>query len=311
MRLALCLLIALSAASSMAQDLDKITRLREARNFRVSSGNPDWKKSNVDFVSILPGKTLTLADLKGPGAIRRLWLTILPSEPGYARLMTLRIYWDGEKAPSVECPIGDFFGVGHGLDAVLNSIPVRDSADGRARSCNWVMPFRKSARVTVTNDGTLATWGFYYQVDGDYEKIAADAPYFHASYRQAFPCKPGNYVVADIQGKGQYVGTVLSTRSTSEGWWGEGNDYFFIDGEQVPSLRGTGMEDYFGEAWALRKSDGPYEGCSVFEGGYTGARGTCFRWHVPRPHQLHQEPKSRVSTHGRWSDGRRRVAERH
>ncbi len=232
---------------------------------------------------ILPGKTLTLADVKGPGTLRRIWMTVLPSEPGYSRLMTLRIYWDGEKAPSVQCPIGDFFGVGHGVDAVVNSLPVRASADGRARSCYWVMPFRKSARVTVTNDGQLATWGFYFQVDGIHEAVARDAPYFHAMYRQEFPCKPGNYVIADIKGRGHYVGTVLSVRSTSEGWFGEGNDYFYIDGETEPSLRGTGFEDYFGEAWALRVTNGSYAGCPLFEGGYVGARASCYRWHIPDP----------------------------
>jgi len=270
-------------AAAQDQGLDQLTRLRDARNFRTSSGNTDWKRSNVDFVPILPGKTLTLADIKGSGTIRRIWMTVLPSEPGYSRLMTLRIYWDGEKEPSVQCPIGDFFGVGHGLDEIVNSIPVRASADGRARSCTWIMPFRKSARITVTNDGTLATWGFYYQVDGEYSKISPSTPYFCAMYRQEFPCRPGNYVVADIKGRGHYVGTVLSTRSTSDGWWGEGNDYFFVDGEETPSLRGTGMEDYFGEAWALRKTNGAFAGCSVFEGGFTGSRATCYRWHIPDP----------------------------
>jgi hypothetical protein len=279
----LLLALSLGVRHAVAQDLESLTRLQEGRNFRTSSTNTDWKTSNVDFVPILPGKTLTLADVKGPGSIRRIWMTILPSEPGYSRLMTLRIYWDGEKEPSVQCPIGDFFGAGHGIDAVVNSIPVRASADGRARSCYWVMPFRKSARVTVSNDGNFATWCFYYQVDGVHEKVKADAPYFHAMYRQEFPTHKGNYVIADITGKGHYVGTVLSVHPTSEGWFGEGNDYFYVDGETVPSLKGTGFEDYFGEAWALRVANGAYSGCSIFEGGYTGARASCYRWHVPDP----------------------------
>jgi len=276
-------LFALFAGLATAQDLEQLTQLKEGRNFRTSSTNKDWKTSNVDFVPVLPGKTLTLADVKGPGTIRRIWMTILPSEPGYSRLMTLRIYWDGETEPSVQCPIGDFFGVGHGVDAVVNSIPVRASADGRARSCYWVMPFRKSARITVTNDGSFATWCFYYQVDGVREKVNASAPYFHAMYRQEFPTKAGNYLIADIKGKGQYVGTVLSVRSLNEGWFGEGNDYFYVDGEAEPSLKGTGFEDYFGEAWALRVANGPYSGCPMFEGGYTGARASCYRWHVSDP----------------------------
>jgi len=287
------LLAILAFAFASAQDLESIAGLRDAKNFRFSSTDPDWRHGNVDFRPILPGKTFTLADIKGPGSIRRVWLTILPSEPAYSRLMTLRIYWDGETQPSVECPLGDFFGVGHGLDEDLNSIPVRVSAEGRARSCLWVMPFRKSARVTLTNDGSLATWCFYYQVDGVYEHVANAAPYFHCSYHQSFPCPAGaNYVVADIKGKGSYVGSVVSVRSTSDGWFGEGNDYFFVDGATKPTLRGTGFEDYFGEAWGLRLVNGPYSGCTVSEDLNIGARASCYRWHVPDP--VHFDKSLRV-----------------
>jgi len=269
---------------SFGQTLEDLARLQSGKPLRASSNDErDWKGSNVDYKFIKPGETLTLADFKGPATLRRIWMTVLPSEPGYARLLTLRIYWDGEKSPSVECPIGDFFGVGHGMDVGLESLPVRASAEGRARSCVWPMPFRKSARVTVANDGTLATWGFYYNVDAEAGPVAKDAPYFHAMYRQEFPTRAGNYLIADIKGRGHYVGTVLSARSTSPAWWGEGDEFFYVDGERLPSLRGTGLEDYFGEAWALRRTNGAYAGCSVYEGGYPGARSTCYRWHVPDP----------------------------
>jgi hypothetical protein len=276
-------LLLLSLATQGAQELQDLTRLRDVRSQRSSSSNEQFRTSNVDYRFVKPGESLTLLDATGPGTIRRIWLTILPSEPAYSRLMTIRIYWDGEKSPSVQCPLGDFFGVGHGMDVPFESLPVRASADGKARSCLWAMPFRKSARITVTNDGTQATWGFYYMVDWERGKVAKDAPYFHASYRQEFPCRPGNYLIADLTGNGQYVGTVLSTRSTSPGWWGEGDDFFTIDGEKDPSLRGTGLEDYFGEAWGMRKVSSPYAGASIFEGGYPGARASMYRWHVPDP----------------------------
>lgn len=280
--LALACLISCFVLAS-AQGLEDLTLIKPGRPLRASSSNPDWANSNVDYRFIKPGEVLTLADLKGPGTVHRIWMTVLPSEPGYPRLLTLRIYWDGEKEPSVECPIGDFFGVGHGMDVAMDSLPVRDSAEGRARSCVWAMPFRKSARITVTNEGTHATWGFYYNIDAEQGPVPRDAPYFHASYRQAFPCSPGNYTIAEITGRGHYVGTVLSVRSLSEGWFGEGDESMYVDGEKAPSIRGTGLEDYFGEAWALRKTNGAYNGCSVWEGGYPGARYTCFRWHVPDP----------------------------
>jgi hypothetical protein len=301
-KLAILLLSFSGCVPAGAQDLESLTKLKEGTNFRTSSTNADWKASNVDFVPILPGKTLTLADVKGPGTIRRIWMTILPSEPGYSRLMTLRIYWDGEPTPSVQCPVGDFFAVGHGVDTSVDSIPVHVSAEGRARSCYWVMPFHKSARITVSNDGSLATWCFYYQVDGRHEPVQRDAPYFHAQYRQEFPCTSGDYVIADIRGKGQYVGSVVSVRSTSEGWFGEGNDYFYVDGEAVPSLKGTGFEDYFGEAWALRVTNGPYSGCPLFEGGYTGARATCYRWHIPDPISFQRSLKVTIQHQGVGQD---------
>src|SRR5476651_1133134 len=134
------LLFAIIVRSPSWQDLGDLAKLRDIQSRRSSSSSVD-PKANVDFRAVRPKETLTLADVQGPGAIRRIWLTILPSEPGYSRLMTLRIYWDGEKDPSVQCPIGDFFGVGHGIEKPVNSIPVRVSAGGRARSCYWVMPF--------------------------------------------------------------------------------------------------------------------------------------------------------------------------
>jgi hypothetical protein len=276
-------LVCAALAAPSPQDLGSLTRLQDGRPIRASSNNEDWRGSNVDYKFIKPGETLTLADFKGPGTVRRIWMTVLPSQPAYSRLMTLRIYWDGEKSPSVEAPIGDFFGVGHGLDVPLESLPVRASANGKARSCTWAMPFRKSARITVTNDGTEATWGFYFNVDAEQGPVPKDAPYFHAMYRQEFPCRPGPYLLADIKGRGHYVGTVLSARTTSPGWWGEGDEFFWVDGEAVPSLRGTGLEDYFGEAWGLRQTNGAYSGASLFEGGYPGARSTCYRWHVADP----------------------------
>ncbi|HEY0866746.1 MAG TPA: glycoside hydrolase family 172 protein [Fimbriimonas sp.] len=262
------------------QGLDDLWRLQEGRTMRSSSTAEDWRNSNVDFRPILPGKSHVLADLEGPGTIKRIWMTVLPSEPGYPSLMTIRIYWDGEKNPSVEAPIGDFFGVGHGMDSGFDSLPVRSVAGGRSRSCVWPMPFRKSARVEVANEGSEATWGFYYMVDWEKGPVARDAAYFHASYRQTFPTRPGaDHLVADVSGRGHYVGTVLSVRANSGGWWGEGDDFFTVDGEREPRLKGTGMEDYFLQAWGVHRESGHYSGCSVLE----GSRATMYRWHVPDP----------------------------
>ncbi|MEN6449657.1 MAG: glycoside hydrolase family 172 protein [Thermoguttaceae bacterium] len=265
--------------------LSGLERLKTFETMRASSSDAKWQNGNDDWQPIAAGKTLTLADLKGPGLITHLWLTIDHEAPFYSRLLTLRIYWDGEEHPSVECPIGDFFGIGHGVDQSFTSLPIRVTSNGRARNCYWPMPFRRSARITVTNDSDKRCKSFYYYVDWQkHEKIADDAAYFHAMYRQEYPCVMGrDYLLADIQGRGHYVGTIQSVYHSSPGWYGEGDDFFFIDGEKEPSLRGTGTEDYFCNAWGFEQQAGPYYGTPLWEGFETGDRGTAYRFHVADP----------------------------
>ena len=287
---AVLLISAIAAAPLLAaigdgNPLGCLAELKDFRAMRASSTDPDWHNGNADFRPIEPGQTLTLADLKGPGQIAHIWFTISARDKFYSKLLTLRMYWDGEKEPSVECPIGDFFAAGHGLDVYVNSIPVRVSSDGRGRNCYWPMPFRKSARITVTNDGFGRVNSFYYYIDWQARKsLPANTAYFHAQYRQEVPCKPGpNYLILDAVGKGHYVGTVQSVRLNEPGWYGEGDDFFFIDGEKEPSLKGTGTEDYFCDGWGFRKFDGPFYGVPIFEGVNTGDRSSVYRWHLPDP----------------------------
>ena len=289
-RLGLIILLFTPAAITWAQPdfgnpLNGLDTLKDFQTLRVSSSDPNWKNGNADSRPIAPGDTLTLAEIRGPGRIAHFWCTIADREPFYSRLLTLRIYWDGEKEPSVECPIGDFFGMGNGVDQSFTSLPIRVSSNGRGRNCYWPMPFKKSARITVTNQGEQRCDAFYYYLD--WQKLPDlpwDSAYFHAMYRQEFPGVMGrNYLIADIEGRGQYVGTVLSVYHTSPGWFGEGDDFFFIDGEKEPSLRGTGTEDYFCDGWGFRQQDGPFYGTPHWEGGNTGDRGSAYRWHIPDP----------------------------
>ena len=266
-------------------ELEGLAGLKDWQTMRSSSSDPNWRNGNWDARPIPPGETLVLAQLEGPGIIRHFWNTIASQEMGYSRLLVLRMYWDGEENPSVECPIGDFFGVGHGIDAPFTSLPVRVSSDGRARNCYWPMPFRKSARITVTNEGEKPTQALYWYIDWHkVKRLKRNTAYFHASYRQEFPTVMGrNYLIADLEGRGHYVGTVQSVRQHKASWWGEGDDFFFIDGEEEPSLRGTGSEDYFCEAWGLRHIDGPFYGVPVMEGYDALNRTTCYRWHIADP----------------------------
>lgn len=263
-------------------------RLTEPKTFkarRSSSNNPDWN-SNDDSKRPIPGETIVLADLAGPGVVTHLWATIADNEYGWPRLLRLRIYYDGSPMPSVDSPIGDFFAVGHGLERGVRSLMVRNSSEGRARNCYWPMPFRKSCKVTVTNEGRRRASNLYYHVD--WEKVSSlpkRTLYFHARYRQALPAAADGtpYEFLNVRGRGHYVGTVLSVVQAEAGWFGEGDDHFWVDGEPHPAIEGTGSEDYFNDAWGLHVDDGPYYGVTVADGTDLGSRMTAYRWHLLDP----------------------------
>lgn len=265
--------------------LDNLSLLYEGRGMRASSSDPNWRNGNGDARPIPPGATLVIADLEGPGIIRHIWNTIAAQEIGYSRLVVVRMYWDGESEPSVQCPLGDFFGVGHGVDTPMDSLPICVTSEGRARNCYWPMPFRKSAKITVTNEGRKRINALYWYVDWTkVPKLPRNAGYFHAVYRQEHPTIMGrNYLIGDIEGRGHYVGTLLNVRQHTASWWGEGDDFFFIDGETEPSLRGTGSEDYLCDAWGLRKLSGLFYGVPVIGNYEPYARTTAYRWHICDP----------------------------
>jgi hypothetical protein len=263
--------------------LEKLGDRQPFQSKRVSSF--DRTGGNSDAIPIEPGKTVELAAISGPAAIHHIWVTIA-AEPFYGRKIVLRIYWDGEEVPSVEAPIGDFFAVGHGLNRNLSSLPIANSSAGRARNCYWYMPFRWSCRITATNEGTQPVAAFYYYIDyRELVDIKPDAPYFHAQYRQEFPCEPGrNYLILDAVGAGHYVGCTLSVLQRSMGWWGEGDDMIFVDGETSPSLHGTGSEDYFSDAWGMREDENLFYGCPLQEDDFqAGSKATVYRFHIADP----------------------------
>lgn len=194
------------------------------------------------------GKTYTLLDAEGSGIVRRIWFTFPPNDPMAMRCIILRIYWDGQEQPSVEVPMGDFFGLPHGVNRDLQSEYIQVNA-GTAYNCWIPMPFRKHARITVENDGEHDIAHLFYEVDytlGD--EIPEDAGYFHAQFRRQNPCPMhSDYTLLETTGKGVYLGTVLGVRSLyTESWWGEGEMKFYLDGDtDYPTICGTGTEDYF------------------------------------------------------------------
>jgi hypothetical protein len=200
-----------------------------------------WKVS--PSIVIASGETRTLADIEGPGAIQQMWMTVKDAR---WRCLILRIYWDDHENPSVECPVGDFFANGWETYAHVNSLPVCVNP-GRAFNCYWEMPFRKRARITLTNldDGDMV---LYYQINYTLTHVPADVAYFHACFRRSNPLTymSDHTIVDGIQGKGHYVGTYIAWGTNNNGWWGEGEIKFFMDGdEEFPTICGTGTEDYF------------------------------------------------------------------
>lgn len=283
---------------------DFLTRLSSTQDFssrRVSSF--DRTGGNRDYIVIEPGETAVLAEIKGPAAIHHIWVTIA-AEPFYGRKLVLRMYWDGEKDPSVEAPIGDFFGVGHGLLRNFSSLPVNCSSEGRAKNCYWYMPFQKAALITVTNEGAERVRAFYYYIDyRQLKSLPAETLYFHAQYRQEMPCIPNqNYLILETKGQGHYVGCNLSVLQRSMGWWGEGDDMIYVDGEPFPSLHGTGSEDYFSDAWGMRQDENPFYGCPLQEEDFLeGAKATVYRFHPPDPIPFKKSIKVTIE-HGHAND---------
>lgn len=279
--------------------LDQLITPQTFRPERSSSSNEDLYR-NGDARPIPKGGTLVLADLEGPGVINHIWTTVGSYDPFNGRSLVVRMYWDGAEEASVEVPLGDFFGVGHSAQADYVSQPVAVSSHGRARNCYWKMPFQKSARITVSNDSEdYDTDSFYFYVDWErHESLPEGTPYFHVRYDQAFPAQPGDYTILETTGTGHYVGTVYSAQQVETGWYGEGDDRFYIDGEEFPSLRGTGTEDYFGDAWGFRKFSTPYFGVSLWEGYYPGDRSTAYRWHIEDPVPFKESLKVSIEHRG-------------
>ncbi len=272
--------------SAATDPLDPLNfpRLKSFSAYRSSSNNL-YVDSNDDSKHPIPGETVVLADLEGPGIVTHIWVTVADNEYAWPRLLRLRVYYDGHKTPSVDVPLGDFYAVGHGYERNVNSLIVRNASFGRARNSYWPMPFRKSCKITLTNEGKRRVTSLYFHVDWQkHDSLPEDLGTFHAYYRQATPPPAGKlYTLLNIRGTGHYVGSVLNLIQTELGWFGEGDDMFYVDDEPTPRIEGTGTEDYFNDAWALRVSDGAWTGIPVAEGEGFGARLTGYRWHVADP----------------------------
>jgi hypothetical protein len=270
-----------------------------------------WKVS--PSVKVEAGKTFTLAEIAGPGAIQHIWLT----PTGNWRFSILRFYWDGETSPSVEVPVGDFFASGAGRYAQISSLAVAVNP-GSAFNSYWVMPFRKSARVTLENIDR-ETMTVYYQITYALADLPADAAYFHAQFRRSnpLPLKQDHVLLDGARGPGHYVGTHMVWGVNNTGWWGEGEIKFFMDGDvEFPTIAGTGTEDYFGGSYNFENRQTkqyqefttPYSGLSLVvrpDGVYQSQqRFSLYRWHITDPIRFERDLKVTIQALGWRSGGR-------
>jgi hypothetical protein len=262
----------------------------------------DSSGGNADFRVLAPGQTLVLADHKGAGVLRRWWLTIAPRNiVEIHRSLIIRCYWDGEEVPSVEAPVSDFFGMGFGKWKDFISMPLNMTSGGY--NSYWPMPFHRSARITVENRGTLPVSNFYYNIDiRTYSKLPKDALYFHAQYKQVRTKQGVPVTLLETTGRGHYVGTLLSMRPQRGASLGylEGDERVFIDGERIPSIIGTGTEDYFSSGWYYDTGEygAPYHGVTVKD---DSGRINTYRWHIEDPIPFKQSFKFDIE-HGGTND---------
>jgi hypothetical protein len=283
------LLVLIAAAAPLrGQVPEDLGQKKDFRALRISSTDPRFH--NADYRRIPPGQTLELGKIEGAGRITHIWFTIASPSPDHLRELIFRIYWDGAERPAVEAPLGDFFGLGFGKYVEYKSAPVAIGGI-KALNCYWPMPFAKGARLTVTNEGSRRVDSCYFNIDYRLDdKPAADQRYFHTQYRQAFPAPRGeDYLLCETKGAGHYVGTFLSVLANSDGWWGEGNDKWYVDGATKPTIEGTGSEDYFCGAWDFQHAFwNPYNGVPYYDnpakgGEKRGILNTCYRWHILDP----------------------------
>lgn len=277
-----------------------------------------WKVSPC--ITIKAKTTFTVAEIDGQGAIQHIWMT----PTGNWRYSIIRFYWDDEKTPSVEAPVGDFFCMGWGKYAPLQSLAVAVNP-GSAFNCYWPMPFRKKCKITMENINT-EDMVLYYQVDYVLTQVPDDAAYFHAQFRRTnpLPYKTDYTLIDGIKGKGQYVGTYIAWGVHNNSWWGEGEIKFFMDDDtQYPTICGTGTEDYFCGSYDFdtrKKNDAGVERteytefCSPYTGLAQVIRGDghydvsqrfgLYRWHITDPIRFEKNLKVTIQALG-WRDGGR------
>ncbi len=295
-----------------------------AQNYRtLKQSSYDRTGGNRDSWRIAPGEKRDIFESAGPGIITHIWFTISAQGQHHLKELVLRMYWDENSKPSVETPVGDFFGLNLG-DYFLYQSAFLNCSSVKALNCYFAMPFRRSARMTITNEGEKPVGAFYSNID--YQLASAfpeQACYFHAQYRQATPNQAvsfpagqpeinldgrRNYVFVESRGKGHVMGVTLGVLQNTDAWFGEGDEMVFIDDETKPAINGTGTEDYFCGAWDFGGRDGAMPFANLYNGApyialaeRTGGRYCLYRWHADNPIAFSSSVKHTIE-HGHAND---------
>ena len=288
-----------------------------------------WKVHPCD--GIKPGETFVMADIEGPGAIQHIWMT----PTGDNRTTIMRVFYDGAENPSIECPIGDFFAsayTNYNIFAPINSLAICVNP-GNAFNSYWSMPFKKRIRITLENVNATEAKTIFYQIDYALGAVPDNCAYLHAQFRRSNPLKYGDvYTILDgVKGKGHYCGTYMAWQVNNDGWWGEGEIKFYIDGDCDPKLSdgkkiagstgfpticGTGTEDYFCGSYNFENKatkryqefSGPYVGVPHImrpDGTYqANTRFSMYRWHIADPIRFDEDLKVTIQALGWMRDGR-------
>jgi hypothetical protein len=327
----------MSSRSILSTGLEGIYRLSDSKTRAITAENPRGEKGKggmaipgaggaarelgqgwkvAPCVQVKAGTTFTFADIGGPGVIQHLWLSgnVANKGPG-ARFYILRVFWDDQAIPSVECPAADFFASGWGQYAQVSSLPIAVNPN-RGYNAFWPMPFRRRCLMTLENRSG-EDMVFFYQVDYALAAVPDDAAYFHSQFRRVnpLPYKSVYTILDGVRGRGHYVGTILHWGVNNNGWWGEGEVKFYIDGDgEFPTICGTGTEDYFGGAynWDVDGSYVPYS--TPFMGMHqvirpdglynSQHRHAMYRWHIPDPVRFERDLRVTIQGLGWRSSGR-------
>jgi len=312
---------AAQSGASAPVDSSVLPRYARAHTYQsLKQSSYDKTGGNRDAWTVAAGQTLEIFKSEQAGVITHIWFTIAAQGRDHLKEIVLRGYWDGNSKPSIEVPIGDFFGLNLASYTIYESEYLACSP-GRSLNSYFAMPYRRSARFTVENQGKAPVGSFYSNID--YQNVAnlpADALYFHAQYRQSAPCEPVtatpklnpdgklNHVYAETRGRGHLMGVTLGVLQNAEGWWGEGDEMIFIDDESKPAIIGTGSEDYLLGSWNFGGRDGAqpfahhqYGAPLIIAAERPGGRYCCYRWHGDNPVTFNRYLKHTME-HGHAND---------